>query len=51
MTQDNNDFARLFEAGLDSLKTTIRTGEKVKGKVAMIGKTPSSSTSAHEQTA
>jgi len=37
MTQDNNDFARLFEAGLDSLKTTIRTGEKVKGKVAMIG--------------
>ena len=38
MTQDNNDFARQFEAGLGNLRTTIRTGEKVKGKVAMIGK-------------
>ena len=39
MTQDNNDFARLFEAGLDNLRTTIRTGEKVKGKITMIGQT------------
>ena len=38
MTQDNNDFARQFEAGLGNLRTTIRTGEKVKGKVTMIGK-------------
>jgi small subunit ribosomal protein S1 len=38
MTSDHNDFARQFEAGLGNLRTTIRTGEKVKGKVTMIGK-------------
>ncbi|NMA46979.1 MAG: S1 RNA-binding domain-containing protein [Lentisphaerae bacterium] len=39
MTQDNNkDFGRLFEAGLDKLTTTLRTGQRVQGVVSMIGK-------------
>ena len=39
MTQDsNNDFGKLFEAGLNKLTTTIRTGQRVRGVVSMIGK-------------
>lgn len=37
MTTENNDFARLFEEKMGNLRTTIRTGEKVRGKVTMIG--------------